>query len=273
MDRDSAEIVKTFDQQLSELQDPAFRRAIEGVLAAAASAIPGIGIAVAAAQGIRSANTAAQVTRLQNLWLQELQLKWETLERDFVWMADRLNQMGPDIIERLESEEYLALVRRAFRGWDRSETAEKRKLFVNLITNAAATAVAEDDLVRMFSDWLDSFDETHLRVISFIFNNPGCTRYDIGFHTFNDSLPFDDSPLGDLFRLLVRDLSTGGVIRQARESDATGRFRKAPRAPRRRGTPSEYVESSFEDTKPYGLTELGKQFVHYTLKETVLRVE
>jgi hypothetical protein len=33
------------------------------------------------------------------------------------------------------------------------------------------------------------------------------------------------------------------------------------------------MESAFEDSKPYVLTELGKQFVHYTMSEVVGRIE
>jgi DNA phosphorothioation-dependent restriction protein DptG len=32
------------------------------------------------------------------------------------------------------------------------------------------------------------------------------------------------------------------------------------------------IESAFEDSKPYVLTELGKQFVHYTMNEVVTRI-
>jgi hypothetical protein len=32
------------------------------------------------------------------------------------------------------------------------------------------------------------------------------------------------------------------------------------------------TESAFEDTKPYVLTELGRQFVHYTMNEVVPRI-
>jgi hypothetical protein len=33
------------------------------------------------------------------------------------------------------------------------------------------------------------------------------------------------------------------------------------------------MESAFEDTKQYVLTELGKQFVHYTMSDVVSRIE
>jgi hypothetical protein len=34
-----------------------------------------------------------------------------------------------------------------------------------------------------------------------------------------------------------------------------------------RGSPSRVMESSFEDTKPYVLTALGRQFVHYVMED------
>src|ERR1700753_411552 len=83
-------------------------------------------------------------------------------------------------------------------------------------------------------------------------------------------LPREDSEEADLFKFLVRDLSTGGVIRQERDVNSLGQFvRKRP--VRKRGTPTT-LESAFEDTKPYVLTQLGRRFVHYTMNETVTRL-
>lgn len=85
-------------------------------------------------------------------------------------------------------------------------------------------------------------------------------------------LPREDSAEADLFKLLIRDLSTGGVIRQARETDGAGRFLRKPQ--RRRNSPaSSTMESAFEYSKPYVLTGLGEQFVHYTMNEVVARLE
>jgi hypothetical protein len=71
--------------------------------------------------------------------------------------------------------------------------------------------------------------------------------------------------------MLIRDLSTGGVIRQTRESDGMGRFFKQRRAPRRGGS-GNTMESAFEDNKTYVLSELGSQFVHYTMTELVKQI-
>jgi hypothetical protein len=59
--------------------------------------------------------------------------------------------------------------------------------------------------------------------------------------------------------------------RQSRESDALGRFKKKTTPPRPQSASSK-LESASEDTKQYVLTELGKQFVHYTMNELVARL-
>ena len=76
-----------------------------------------------------------------------------------------------------------------------------------------------------------------------------------------------------MFKLLIRDLSTGSVIRQHREKDYAGNFLRKPALKSRKGRPiSSTVESAFEDTKGYELTELGKQFVHYAMTDLPLKL-
>ena len=107
-------------------------------------------------------------------------------------------------------------------------------------------------------------------VIRQIYQHPGISRYDI-WDQIHGEFPREDSAEADLYRMLIRDLNIGGVIRQSRATNAAGQFlrRKAVRKPG--GAPTT-MESAFEDTKPYELTELGKQFVHYTMNEVVGRI-
>src|SRR4030095_7795343 len=100
-----------------------------------------------------------------------------------------------------ESEEYLTLVRQAFRVWDRAETNEKRKYAANVVTNASGSRICSDDVVRLFIDWLDLYHEAHFAVIREIFESPCCTRYDIWQDVHGD-LPREDSAEADLFKLL-----------------------------------------------------------------------
>jgi hypothetical protein len=82
----------------------------------------------------------------------------------------------------------------------------------------------------------------------------------------------EDSAEADLFKLLVHDLSTGHVIRQHREKDYNGNFIKKEPHRKGRGEASRAMTSAFDDDKQYELTELGKQFVHYTMNEIVPRI-
>lgn len=127
-----------------------------------------------------------------------------------------------------------------------------------------------DDLVRLFLDWIDRYHEIHFSVIRVIYQNPGATRYQI-WQEVHGEVPRENSSEADLFRLLIYDLSTGRVIRQHRPTDYQGNFIKKKNTGRRSPS-SNVMKSAFSNEDPYELTELGKQFVHYTMNEVVPRV-
>ena len=185
-------------------------------------------------------------------------------------IGERFDRLGPEIEERIQSEQYLSLVRQTFRTWDQAETEEKRRYAANVITNAAGTRICSDDVVRLFITWLSTFHEAHFAVIREIFSNPGVTRYEIWTTLYGD-IAREDSPEADLYKMLIRDLNLGSIVRQVRDTNELGQFVRRSR-PRRRGPAPTTLESAFEDTKPYTLTELGKQFVHYTMNEVVTRI-
>ncbi len=75
-----------------------------------------------------------------------------------------------------------------------------------------------------------------------------------------------------MFRLLIRDLSTGGIIRQHRETDYAGNFLKNARPKSRPGTSSNLQKSAFDDGEGYELTALGDQFVHYAMTDIPIKL-
>lgn len=247
------------------------RRIFDAVALAALGSIPWLGGVISAAASFSAEESAIQRNDLLREWLQEHQEKLQKLRVALEQMVARLVAFGQEVEERITSEEYLTLVRKTFREWDIADTEEKRKLLVQLITNAGGTRIVSDDIVRLFLDWIDTYHEAHFAVIREIHKNQGPTRYDIWVAVYGQKLPRDDSPEADLYRMLIRDLSTGGVIRQYRESDYNGRFIKKTRAPRQLSS-SSTMESAFEDSKQYVLTGLGSQFVHYTMTELVQRL-
>jgi len=162
------------------------------------------------------------------------------------------------------------LIKKCFRDWSAAESEEKRVLVRNLLTNAASSTICTDDVVKMFIEWIDHYSEIHFKVIRFIYKNTGCSRAEMWQDIHGEQVR-EDSAEADLFKLLIHDLSTGHVIRQHREKDYQGNFLKA-RSQKNRKPVSRTLASAFDDEKQYELTELGTQFVHYTMNEIVPRI-
>ena len=265
-------IIENLRAELDKAEPSRRGRILEKFFLAALSSIPWVGGVLSAAEGFRTDEGNLRLNRLQTQWLEEHQRKIGALAKTLQEIGNRLTDLGSEIEERIQSEEYLALVRKAFRIWDESDTEEKRRLLANVLTNAAGTKLCSDDIVRIFLDWIRMYNEVHFAVMKEVYKNPGSTRYDIWVSLYGENTPREDSSQADLFRYLIRELNTGGVIRQPRETNAAGQYmRKRPQR-RSPGHAPTTMESTFEDTKPYVLTELGKEFVHYTMNEVVKRI-
>lgn len=238
---------------------------------AALSSIPWVGGLIGASASLYGELDQGRVNMLQQKWLEEHSERLRDVASAIDEVIGRLDQFGDDVKERIESEEYLSIVRKAFRTWDGADTKEKRRLVQQLLGHAGASRITSDDVVRLFIEWIERYHEAHFSVIREVFRHSGSTRADIwaGIH---GAQPREDSAEADLFKLLIHDLTTGRVIRQHRPTNQYGEFTKKPRSPERKGSVSMVMKSAFDDNEPYELTELGKQFVHYTMNEIVPRV-
>jgi len=235
------------------------------VAMAALSALPWVGSVISAAAELTSENTQESTDRAMYMWLKAHEEKLHEVLATLQDVFSRFESFGQGIEDRVNSEEYMSLVRKTFSQWDHAETSEKKDMLRKLITNAGGLNIAHDDLVRMFLDWIDDYHELHFAVIGEIYRNSGITRRQI-WANIKGSFPREDSDEADLFKLLIRDLSTGGVIRQERHVDHSGQFVKQPRG-RGGGQGTAVLESAFEGTKGYELTALGSQFVHYVMTD------
>lgn len=241
------------------------------VVTAALGSFPWIGGVISAAIALQAESGQEQLNELQKLWLKEHEEKIKKLGITLGRMLERFDSLGNDIDERIRSEDYLALVRKGFRTWDQVETEEKRELIRKLLTNAGGTKLCPDDLVRQFIDWINQYHEAHFKVIREIYGDPGVTRGRI-WESIHGDQPREDSAEADLFKLLIRDLSTGSVIRQERPTNSYGQFVAKKKKNSGRGHAPTVLKSAFDDVEPYVLTELGQQFVHYTMNEVVPRI-
>lgn len=240
------------------------------VTMAALGGIPWIGSLLGAAATYSAEQDAEKHNKLVFLWMREHEEKIRQLARALNEIYTRFDQFGDSIKDRIESEAYLLLVRRTFRLWDQADTLEKKEMFKKLITNSGAITWAEDDLIRMFLDWIDKYHEFHFAVIKEIYNSQRITKGAIWEKVRGDE-PREDSADADLFKLLIRELSTGQVIRLETEVDYYGRFVKKQK--QKNGSPSNLKESAFEDTKPLILTALGAKFVHYVMDDLAPQIE
>jgi hypothetical protein len=267
------------------IDDPTdqFRKQLEAALAsgvgpkaarfalACLGAIPGIGGAIAGVGSAWSEQDQAEYNRIFSAWLKLQEDEIKEIAMTIFEVMGRLDKNDEEVRKRIESPEYLKLVKKCFRDWSAAESEEKRRLIRNLLSNAAATKICSDDVVRMFIQWIDMYSEPHFAVIKEVYKSPGCTRQQI-WQAIHGADVREDSAEADLFKLLAHDLSTGHVIRQHRERDYYGNFIKREPERRGRGEASRVMTSAFDNDKQYELTELGKQFVHYTMNEIVPRI-
>ncbi|KKQ21422.1 MAG: hypothetical protein US36_C0020G0005 [Candidatus Wolfebacteria bacterium GW2011_GWC1_37_10] len=233
------------------------------VTMAALGILPWVGSLLGAAATLSSENDQEDTTKLLFLWIKEHEIKLKELGATLNSIFGRFESFGERINTRIESEEYLGLVRKTFKKWDEAETLEKREMLRKLITNAGGITVVQDDWVRMFLDWIEQYHELHFSIIAQIHQNPGITREAMWMNV-KGSIPKDNSAEADMFKLLIDDLTRGRVIRQKREVNSQGQFYKKQR---REARQSDFMESPFDDEDPYVLTELGTGFVQYVMNE------
>ena len=227
-------------------------------------AIPLAGGLLSAIAGVWGEREQERVNRFFEYWVKMLAEEMKEKEKTIIEIMSRLDMHDEEISKRVESSEFQSLLRKAFRDWAGTESEEKRVLVRNVLVNAAASNLTSDDVVKLFLKWIKDYSEFHFEVVGAIYNNAGITRGEV-WRKLARAPVREDSADADLFRLLFRDLSTGGIVRQHRETDYAGNFlakRRAPPAPK--GT-TKVMKSAFDDSEQYELTELGEQFVHYAM--------
>ncbi len=235
-------------------------------LVAALGSIPWIGGFIAASASLAAEREQQGINDLQQVWLQEHKGKIAELRDALSDIFHRLDNFGDQIQQRIESPEYLALVRKTFRSWDEADTQEKKQMLKRLIMNAGAIQLCDDDLIRLFLHWVELYHETHFVVVRAIYRSHRITRAQLWNVIRGKPRPREDSYEADLFKYLIRDLSTGGVIRQERQTDGYGNFVKKE-SPAHRQPAGNVMKSAFDDTEFYVLTDLGAKFVHYVMED------
>ncbi|PLY07958.1 MAG: hypothetical protein C0625_03140 [Arcobacter sp.] len=242
-----------------------------GALSVIGGAVPFAGGVFSAIAGAWSEGEQEKVNGFFQHWIQMLKDELKEKEETIIEIMARIDLQDEAIAERVESKEYQSLVKKTFREWSGAESDDKRVYIRNILSNAASTKVSSDDVVRMYIDWINLYSDMHFQVISAIYNSDGITRGEI-WSKIGKTVVREDSADADLYKLLIRDLSMGSIIRQYRETDYNGNFIAKPAQRRSKGSGKKVV-SAFDMEEGYVLTGLGKQFVHYAMTELPLKIE
>lgn len=266
MAQDENDIKEEMTQALTRGYGPKVARFALALL----GGIPFAGGAFGGAAGAWSEAEQNYYNKVAARWLKLQQDEIREIGITIAEILSRLNLSDEETQRRIESPEYLSLINKCFRDWSAAESEEKRVHIRNLLTTAATSRICNDDVVRMFIQWIDLYSELHFKVVRWIYSHRGCTRMDMWVGIYGERVR-EDSAEADIFKLLIRDLSTGSVIRQHREKDYNGNWIKKHRPPRR-GTQSQTLKSAFDDEEEYELTELGTQFVRYTVEGAMPKI-
>lgn len=240
-------------------------------LNAVSGVIPFLGGLLSAAAGVWGEAEQENINKILQQWLQMLEDELREKGKTIAEVIARLDMQDEEVTKRVESEEYQVILKKVFRNWSSVDSENKRQKIRNILANAAVSRLTSDDVIKLFIDWINIYSDFHFEVIGEIYRSEGISRGRI-WHNLQKPDVREDSAEADLYKLLVRDLSTGGVIRQHRETDYAGNFIKRQTKPAPKGQGSKTMESAFDSEKGYELTELGKQFVHYAMTEITVRI-
>ncbi|MDA5507552.1 hypothetical protein [Yersinia kristensenii] len=243
-----------------------------GALQVVGGVVPIAGGFLSAIAGAWSEGEQEKVNRFFEDWVRMLHDELKEKQDTIIDIMARLDLQDEEIAARVESKEYQSLVKKTFREWSGVESEEKRKYIRNILSNAAASKLSSDDVVRLYIDWINLYSEMHFQVIAAIYNNNGITRGQI-WRKIGKGVVREDSADADLYKLLIRDLSTGSIIRQHRLVDYHGNFIPKPTSRASGKAGSKVLTSAFDDSEGYELTGLGEQFIHYAMTSLPLKIE
>ena len=246
-------------------------KAARAVLQIAGGVIPYIGGVLSAGASYWSEAEQEHVNNMLKQWLQMLEDELREKGKTIAEVIARIDMKEEETVNRVESPEYQSILKKAFRNWSSVDSESKREKVRNILAHAATSRLTSDDVVRLFIDWITLYSDFHFEVIGEVYRNEGVTRGEI-WRNLDKPNVREDSAEADLYKLLVRDLSMGGVIRQHRQTDYYGNFVKKPTKPTPKGQGSKTMVSAFDNNEQYELTELGKQFVHYAMTEIVAKI-
>lgn len=157
-------------------KDQNWKKMARGALQVA-GAVPFAGGLFTAAASFWSEREQDRLNNFLKHWIRMIEDELREKQSTIAEIAIRLDLQNEEIAERVRSNEYQALVKKAFRDWAGAESVTKQKFVQNILTNAASARMTSDDVVRLFLAWLHTYSELHFAVIGEVYNNGNCSGH------------------------------------------------------------------------------------------------
>lgn len=113
------ELIKSFDSKR--------KRIFSKIFGAALGSVPWVGGFLSAMNDLKADESQIKNNQLYQQWLEEHKKKMQSLAETLLQVMKRLDEFTEEIDDRLESEEFMQIVRKSFRSWDKSDTKDKRE--------------------------------------------------------------------------------------------------------------------------------------------------
>lgn len=219
-----------------------------------------------AGMSIHNDESQKATNELHSACIKEIADTVAELKDTIAQILESIKASDEEFAAKVENPDYIALVRKAFTGWSRGQSKEKREIIRRLLSRAADEQSPDYPVFNLFFDWVSRYNELHFRLIRSLKEQGKATKFQI-WEGMGGQRVKDDSAEADVFGCLFNDLCFGHIVRKAGGRDAvTGRRLKAVRAPR---SSSPLLKSVLDNQTPQELTAVGELFIHYAMNELI----
>jgi len=273
------EIIQISQKEISNAEREVIKRFATGgndkygrFFLAAISSIPWI-LPLSLIANLKGESDQEGLNNAFNLWLKEHEEKIKELINTVNEILDRLSSFRQDVQKRIESKEYIALVKKSFRVWDQVDTPDKRQMIKKLLIAAGAITLCPDDQIRLFIDWIEGYHESHFAIMKEIYVNGPISNGEI-WDNINpgQNRPKDNSADAKLFSYFIRELNLGGIIERPRDVNDLGQRIRSPKQKTISSSAGDALPSIFDESKDWILSELGKEFIQYVMQDVDLQL-
>ena len=241
--------------------------AITSALGGSLAFVVGLGGgAVAAATAVQNDKSQSGVNELHSACINEIASTVDELKVTVNQILDSIKASDEEFAAKVEDPHYVELVRKAFTGWSRGQSKEKREIIRRLLSRAADTASPDYPLFNLFFDWVSRYNELHFRLIRSLKEQGTATKFQI-WQGMGGERVRDDSAEADVFGCLFNDLNLGHIVRKVSARDGVTGIKL--RATRGKRTSSPLLKSVLDDTTLQELTAVGDLFIHYAMDELI----